>query len=480
MYGEEGGAIRCANLDGSSVESVVIAEDYPDALALDVALGRFYWTERKSSRQPDATTGRIRSAGSDGSGVEDIVTGLDTPLGIALDTAAGKVYWTDKWTRKIQRANLDGSGVEDVVTLTGILDKPHGIALDLGAGKVYWAIWRGIQRANLDGSSIEDTYPYASDPFDIALDAEAGKIYWTNVRGARGDSNTIFRSDIERAGGTDLLESWPESPSGLALDLPEGKVYWTDEGDWANTPVDGSPAGRIRRANMDGSEPETLLDVWDMTEPHGIDVDLRNRKIYWAETGSYHWPGGGAIHRMGIGGSQHETLLTDISPWDLALDVQAGKMYWTDTGEIETYNQIRSGNRRADSPSNGKILRSELDGTNIETIVSGLDSPRGIALDLANGRVYWTDEGALSPYEPDGAIRRANLDGSGMETLVQGLGEPNSIALDLAAGKMYWTDAFTHKIVSANLDGSEVRDVISERAPRGIAVVSAGAGSPPS
>ena len=78
------------------------------------------------------------------------------PAGIALDVAAGKMYWTDRGNEWIQRANLDGSEVEGLVT-SG-LDSPYGIALDVAAGKMYWtdAGTDKIQRANLDGSVVED------------------------------------------------------------------------------------------------------------------------------------------------------------------------------------------------------------------------------------------------------------------------------------------------------------------------------------
>jgi len=63
-------------------------------------------------------------------------------------------------------------------------------------------------------------------------------------------------------------------------------------------------------------------------------------------------------------------------------------------------------------------------------------------------------------------IRRANLDGSGVEDLVTtGLFEPNRIALDVAGGKMYWTDNGTDKIQRANLDGSEVEDLVTTGPP---------------
>ena len=61
-----------------------------------------------------------------------------------------------------------------------------------------------------------------------------------------------------------------------------------------------------------------------------------------------------------------------------------------------------------------------------------------------------------------GKIQRANLDGSNVEDLItRGLEEPSGIALDVAGGKMYWTDWDTGKIQRANLDGTEIRDIIT-------------------
>ena len=67
-------------------------------------------------------------------------------------------------------------------------------------------------------------------------------------------------------------------------------------------------------------------------------------------------------------------------------------------------------------------------------------------------KMYWTDSGTDK-------IRRANLDGSNVEDLITtGLGHPEDIALDMSGGKMYWTDSGTDKIQRANLDGSNVEN----------------------
>ena len=92
--------------------------------------------------------------------------------------------------------------------------------------------------------------------------------------------------------------------------------------------------------------------------------------------------------------------------------------------------------------------------------------------------MYWTDWGTDK-------IQRANLDGSNIEDLVtQGLSSPSGIALDVEGGKMYWTDWGTAKIQRANLDGSNVEDLVTRtqglRGPNGIALgVLPSAGAPP-
>ncbi len=68
-----------------------------------------------------------------------------------------------------------------------------------------------------------------------------------------------------------------------------------------------------------------------------------------------------------------------------------------------------------------------------------------------------------------GKIQRANLDGSNVQDLVtrtQGLKYLYGIALDVAGGKMYWTDFGTDKIQRANLDGSNVQDLVTR--PQGL------------
>ena len=150
-----------------------------------------------------------------------------------------------------------------------------------------------------------------------------------------------------------------------------------------------------------------------------------------------YWTGHGKIQRANLDGANIENLVTQgLNPLTgITLDLSGGKMYWADW-------------------QGGKIQRANLDGSNIEDLVTrGLKSPRGITLDISGSKMYWPDAGT-------GKIQRANLDGSNIEDLVTKLGEPTDIALDVSGDKMYWADWGTRKIQRANLDGSNIEDLI--------------------
>ena len=72
--------------------------------------------------------------------------------------------------------------------------------------------------------------------------------------------------------------------------------------------------------------------------------------------------------------------------------------------------------------SANKIQRANLDGTNIQDILTGLNRPVSLDLDITNGKMYWTDRSTPDLSDPDAMsnIQRANLDGTGIETLVSG------------------------------------------------------------
>ncbi len=166
--------------------------------------------------------------------------------------------------------------------------------------------------------------------------------------------------------------------------------------------------------------------------------------------GKIYWTddGIGNIQRANLDGTGVQTLVTGLSnPRGLDLNISSSKMYWT------AYDR------------GGKIQRANLDGTGVEDLVTGLSSVEALVLDTVTGKIYWTDRGRDK-------IQRANLDGSAVDDFVTGIPEPVGLALDPGAGKIYWSDLGTDKIQRANLDGSGVEDLITTGlvAPFGLAI----------
>ncbi|TAK01292.1 MAG: DUF5050 domain-containing protein [Chloroflexota bacterium] len=99
--------------------------------------------------------------------------------------------------------------------------------------------------------------------------------------------------------------------------------------------------------------------------------------------------------------------------------------------------------------SDGKIMAANPDGTGAHTLVTGQDSPFGVAVD--GSHLYWANIGADT-------IMRANLDGSNVTALVSGQSHPYGVAVD--ATHLYWTNLQGQTIMRANLDGSNVTTLV--------------------
>src|SRR5260221_524200 len=105
------------------------------------------------------------------------------------------------------------------------------------------------------------------------------------------------------------------------------------------------------------------------------------------------------------------------------------------------------------------VERAGFDGGNLEAVqFQPIGFADGIALDVPDGRMYWTDTFA-------GTIWRSNLNGSEAEVVyLDGGREPLGIALDLAHEKMYWTD--NEGVKRAALDGT-VPELLTSEPARG-------------
>lgn len=91
-----------------------------------------------------------------------------------------------------------------------------------------------------------------------------------------------------------------QGPRALDIDHGAGKIYWTTNGSLVN-------AGKVQRANLDGTDVETLMTEIDAEV---IRVDPTAGTMYVL---TKHMDGGfGALERANMDGSDRETLPVDV------------------------------------------------------------------------------------------------------------------------------------------------------------------------
>src|ERR1700761_2479115 len=198
--------------------------------------------------------------------------------------------------------------------------------------------------------------------------------------------------------------------------------------------------GKIFIFDTSGNKLGTLVDNCGGT-PDGICVDQANKQFYWTNMGEHWEQNDGFIERINFDGSDRKLIIPkggSTTPKQMQLDLNNKLIYWCD----------REGMR---------VMRSNLDGSAITTLVVAgtgaedqLDERNhcvGIALDVENGYIYWTQKGA--PNSGTGRIFRAGIDlphgerpdnRSDIEVLLKELPEPIDLEINHRTKELFWTD----------------------------------------
>jgi hypothetical protein len=270
-----------------------------------------------------------------------------------------------------------------------------------------------IHSMNPDGSDRKTIVSKCHLPDGIVVDAKAGHIYWTNMGVPNLNDGSIERADLDGKNRRVIVpQGVTHTPKQIHLDKDDGKLYWCDR-----------EGMRVMRANLDGSQVETLIetgrgekDQHDQTRwCVGITVDPKLAKIYWTQKGPT--KGGlGRLCRANIAIPKGETPAnrSDIEvlfdrlpePIDLELDLANRVLYWTDRG---------------DPPRGNTVNRAPVDKkTAPEILITHLMEGIGIALDIPGNRMFVTDF--------SGSVYSADLDGKNERNFLYAQGNLTGIA----------------------------------------------------
>jgi len=186
----------------------------------------------------------------------------------------------------------------------------------------------------------------------LALAVHDGKVYYERTEGTR---KLLVQADANGANAVDVYDTDANDADDIgavAVDTVNNRLYVTD--------YNGQRI--LRTDDLEGSNPTVILDTIGSL-PAGIAVT--GNKVYFVTQGLNSF-----VARMNLDGTGLETIVADPKDFRLAIDVDAGKLYWTEQ-ELPLFS----------------IQRSNLDGSDREDFLVQNDPI--ISLMVQDGVVYF-------------------------------------------------------------------------------------------
>jgi DNA-binding beta-propeller fold protein YncE len=216
-----------------------------------------------------------------------------------------------------------------------------------------------------------------------AAAATSGRLFFLDLGGGHVLSTNPDGSDLKT-----IISEGRKLPDGLVVDPAAGHLYWTNMGN----PKEND--GSICRSDLDGRNMTIILPSGGTVTPKQLQLDKENGKLYWSDRE------GMRVMRANLDGSHVETLVDtsqgdarpgpDARKWcvGIAVDADGGKFYWTQKGSDDAgQGRIFRANTqfpRGETPANRQ---------DIELLYDNLPEPIDLDLDIANRVMYWTDRG---------------------------------------------------------------------------------------
>ena len=261
-----------------------------------------------------------------------------------------KLFWLNASDGTIHSGDRAGSSSETVVTYIY-----HGKDLAVGGGFVYWAEDETVYRARYDGTRKKTVATNQKGLVTVTVDGVADKIYWACTPSGPF-SRTYWAGSLKQANldgsGRSTLEAYDDSADPytwwIRSDGAEGKLYRYFDDDNHVRPVRLSPMGE-----WDGKLQSLSFPNSTTYSTHRIKTSMNGIATMALDVSGgpahyVYWITGSSIKRIRVGGSDSTTILRDLSqPKGIAADIVEGKMYWSDKAGIH---------------------RAELDGTEAELI----------------------------------------------------------------------------------------------------------------
>ena len=298
---------------------------------------------------------------------------------------------------KLTDLRLKGNPIQDMSPLRTLLNQNPKLKLDIeipppspivsvGASQrppMYWMDVGAGTLHSLVGDEVENFLTDVQNVTSLDIDATNGKIYWTEQTEKNKGSIKLANLD---GSNVQILATLQSVPTSIAVDTANSKLYWTNS------------RGKIQLANLNGKPIRNLIQ--DLKAPSNITLNAASGKLYWTENN-------GRIQRANLNGKSIQNVASGLDAIS-GLAIAGNKIYW-----IEKAGE-----------STGKIGRVNRNGSDFTTLTRLQQAPTSLTIDPAGRKLYWS--------ESAGNIRRANLNGKNIQNVVTGLGDPANIVLGSA------------------------------------------------
>ena len=265
-----------------------------------------------------------------------------------------------------------------------------------------------------------------------AVRGQADKLYWTD-RGA----GKVQRANLDGSDVDTLYDLPGTNLRGIAVDRAAGFFFFAD-----------NARDRIYRSTLDGRSLKVIVEK-DLGFPADVAVDPHNKSVYWCDQQM------GRIGKCDYDGGNRKTVIETPQPYYLDIDSKNDRIFWGDF-------------------SQGNIFQCKLDGGEKKTLIKGLTWVRSVKLDAGKDTLYWIDRETHK-------VQRCLLSTLKIEDLYTGLDTPHGMCLDLKNRKLFWTDTGTNRVPGStgaravntgSLDGSmPVKTVVKASQPWDVEVV---------
>ncbi len=242
--------------------------------------------------------------------------------------------------------------VQDFEVLSMDLTRPYGIAADTAHSKVYVSDFSAgvIFQFSADGKNPVKVLDKNVPGQEIAGDPEAmfvykDKLYW-------GRTGGIYRCNLDGTNPEEFINTGgnpPEFPIDMQIDPVTEKIYLVnDKTDFT---------GGCFVVNFDGTG---LTEVVEDVDGCALEVDFTTGKIYMALYPSDEPPIEGGIYMCNLDGTELAKIgeTGSKATWGMTIDHTRQKLFW--------------GYKISNSAQDGKIVWSNLDGSNPEDWITGV------------------------------------------------------------------------------------------------------------